>query len=80
MHSMVWKLMLCLLAGAPALAQSAPAPALPAFDVASVRPSRPGGAQISNVPLDAGYVYGSVNARDTRNANGRSFSATHQAL
>lgn len=80
MHSMDWKLMLCLLVAAPALAQSAPASAPLAFDVASVRPSRADGTQNSNVPLDAGYVYGSVNAGDTRNANGGSFRATRQAL
>ena len=51
-----------------------------AFDVASVRPSKPGSAQHTNVPLDAGYVYGSIGADDARSANGGLVIATHQAL
>jgi hypothetical protein len=49
-------LALCILASSSALAQSAPTPTSLAFDVASVRPSRPGSPQGTNVPLDSGYV------------------------
>jgi uncharacterized protein (TIGR03435 family) len=80
MPSFALKLTACLFAAVSGLAQSTAAPAPLAFDVASVRPSLPGGPQRTNVPLDAGYVYGSVSADDTRNANGGSFSATHQPL
>lgn len=75
-----WKLIVCILASTSALAQSSPMTAPPAFDVASVRPSPAGGPQRTNVPLDAGYVYGTVSGEDHRNANGGSFAATHQAL
>lgn len=70
-----------LLASAPALAQTAgpAAPAL-AFDAASVRPSKPGSAQHSNVPLDSGNVYASISADDARSAAGGLFIATHQPL
>jgi uncharacterized protein (TIGR03435 family) len=74
------KLSVCLLAASSALAQSAPAPARLAFDVASVRPSRPDAPQHTNVPLDAGYVYGSISPDDARSASGGLLIATHQAL
>jgi uncharacterized protein (TIGR03435 family) len=50
------------------------------FDVASVRPSKAGAAQRSNVPLDAGNVYGTIDPDDARSAAGGYFSATHQPL
>jgi uncharacterized protein (TIGR03435 family) len=74
------KLSVCLLAASSALAQSAPTPALLAFDVASVRPSKPGSAQHTNVPLDNGYVYGSISPDDARSAAGGYLIVTHQAL
>jgi uncharacterized protein (TIGR03435 family) len=67
---------------ATALAQSsAPTtPALPTFDVASVRPSGPDIPQRTNVPLDSGNVYGTISPDDARTAAGGYFIATHQAL
>jgi uncharacterized protein (TIGR03435 family) len=72
------KLSLCLLA-ASALSASAQTEPL-AFDVASVRPSKPGSAQRSNVPLDSGYVYGSISPDDARSAAGGLLIVSHQAL
>jgi uncharacterized protein (TIGR03435 family) len=76
------KLSVCVLAASSALAQSVPTPASAplAFDVASVRPSRPGSPQRTNVPLDSGYVYGSISPDDARSAAGGYFIVTHQAL
>jgi uncharacterized protein (TIGR03435 family) len=73
-------LSLCLLAACPALAQGIPTPAPLAFDVASVRQSKAGAPQHTNVPLDLGYVYGSISADDTRSAAGGYLNATHQPL
>ena len=73
-------LALCILASSSALAQSAPTPTSLAFDVASVRPSRPGSPQGTNVPLDSGYVYGSISPDDARSAAGGHLIVTHQAL
>jgi uncharacterized protein (TIGR03435 family) len=70
--------LICVLATYSVHAQSASA--LPAFDVASVRPSKPDAPQHNNVPLDAGNVYGSISADDARSASGGLFIATHQAL
>lgn len=53
---------------------------LPSFEVASVRPSGPNVPQRSNVPLDAGYVYGTIAADDARSSSAGIFSATHQPL
>ena len=50
------------------------------FEVASVRPSKADAAQHTNVPLDAGDVYGEIGADDTRSAAGGYLVATHQAL
>jgi uncharacterized protein (TIGR03435 family) len=61
-------------------AQSAPTPPLPAFDVASIRPSGPGSPQHTNVPLDSGNIYGSISSDDARTAAGGYLIATHQAL
>jgi len=72
------KLAVWILAASSALAQSAPAPL--AFDVASVRPSKPGSAQHSNVPLDSGNVYGSITSEDARSAAGGHLIASHQPL
>jgi uncharacterized protein (TIGR03435 family) len=71
-----------LLAAASTLAQTPArtAPTLPTFDVASVRPSGPGAAQHTNVPLDSGNVYGTISADDARTAAGGYLIATHQAL
>lgn len=74
------KLSVCILAASSALAQSAPTPAPLAFDVASIRPSRPGSPQGTNVPLDSGYVYGSISPDDARGAAGGHLMVTHQAL
>jgi len=78
------KLSVCVLA-ASALAQSAATqtgstPAVLAFDVASVRPSKAGSAQHTNVPLDSGNVYGGISADDARSAAGGHLIATHQPL
>src|SRR5476649_1541505 len=70
----------CILAAASALAQTTSGPAPLAFDVASVRPSRPGSAQHSNVPLDSGNVYSTINPDDARTAAGGYLIATHQPL
>jgi uncharacterized protein (TIGR03435 family) len=70
-----------VLAAASALGQGAAAPAAPlAFDVASVRPSKSGEPQRSNVPLNSGYVYGSLDAEDARTAAGGHLVVTHVAL
>jgi uncharacterized protein (TIGR03435 family) len=74
------KLAILVFAAVPALAQTAAGPASPTFDVASVRPSKPGAAQHTNVPLDSGNVYGSISADDARTAAGGYLIATHQAL
>jgi uncharacterized protein (TIGR03435 family) len=75
------KLSGCIVAAASsALALGAPIPAPLAFDVASVRPSKPGSAQHANVPLDAGYVYGSISPDDARSAAGGYLITTHQSL
>ncbi|HEV2619981.1 MAG TPA: TIGR03435 family protein [Acidobacteriaceae bacterium] len=72
------KFVVFLLAASTAYAQTGAAPL--AFDVASVRPSRPDSPQHTNVPLDTGNVYGSVSPDDSRSAAGGYFAATHQAL
>jgi hypothetical protein len=69
----------CFLASS-AFAQSAPNAVPLAFDVASVRPSKPDAPQHNNVPLDAGNVYASISPDDARSAAGGLFIATHQAL
>ena len=74
------KVSIGLLAASCAFFQSAPIPASLAFDVASVRPSKPGSPQHTNVPLDAGNVYGSISPGDTRSAAGGYLNVTHQAL
>jgi uncharacterized protein (TIGR03435 family) len=80
MPSFGFKLAIFIFASVSALAQTPPSPVSLAFDVASVRPSRPNEAGGSNVPLDAGYVYGSISPDDTRSAAGGHLIATHQAL
>ena len=75
----IW-LSVCILAGASGFAQSALGPATLAFDVASVRPSKAGSAQHTNVPLDSGNVYGSISSDDARTAAGGYLIATHQPL
>lgn len=74
------KLSVCVLVASSALAQSAPTSASLSFDVASVRPSKPGSPQRNNVSLDSGYVYGSIGPDDARTAAGGYLIATHQAL
>jgi uncharacterized protein (TIGR03435 family) len=69
-----------LLLTASLSAQTAPTPTLPTFDIASVRPTRPGAPQHTNVPLDAGYVYGAISPDDARSAAGGYLIATHQPL
>ncbi len=78
MPSLPIKLSVCILAASSALAQSAPAPL--AFDVASVRPSKAGAPQHTNVPLDSGYVYGRISPDDARSAAGGYLITTHQSL
>ena len=80
MASFGFKLSVCILAASSALAQSAPAPPPLAFDVASVRPSKPDSPQHTNVPLDSGNVYGSIGPDDARSAAGGYFNAAHQSL
>jgi uncharacterized protein (TIGR03435 family) len=76
-----WKLFpVCILAAASALAQTTPSPAPLAFDVASVRPSKPGSPQHTNVPLDAGNVYAAISPDDARTVAGGLLIATHQPL
>src|ERR1019366_8202897 len=65
---------------ASALAQTTPSPATLAFDVASVRPSKPGSSQHSNAPLDSGNVYTTISPDDARTAAGGYLIATHQPL
>ena len=74
------KLSVCILASASALAQTTPSPVTLAFDVASVRPSKPGSSQHSNVPLDSGNVYTTISPDDARTAAGGYLIATHQPL
>jgi uncharacterized protein (TIGR03435 family) len=52
----------------------------PTFDVASVRPSKPGSQQHTNVPLDSGNVYSTISPDDARTAAGGYLIATHQPL
>jgi uncharacterized protein (TIGR03435 family) len=70
----------CILATASAAAQTAAVPARPAFETASVRPSKAGSPQHSNVPLDSGNIYGTVSADDARTAAGGLMIASHQGL
>jgi len=52
----------------------------PAFDVASVRPSKSGTPQHTNIPLDAGFVYATISSDDSRAAASGYVSITHQPL
>jgi uncharacterized protein (TIGR03435 family) len=70
------KSLLLLALAACAFAQTPPL----SFDVASVRPSKSGSPQHTNVPLDSGYVYGSISSDDARSAAGGYLVATHQPL
>jgi uncharacterized protein (TIGR03435 family) len=80
MPSFGLKLPVCILAAASALAQTTPGPAPLAFDVASIRPSKSGSSQHTNVPLDAGNVYATISSDDARTAAGGLLIATHQPL
>ena len=80
MPSFAFKLPVCILAAAVAFAQKAPSPVPLAFEVASVRPSKPGSPQHTNVPLDSGNVYSAISPDDTRSAAGGLLIATHQPL
>src|SRR5580698_6923710 len=80
MRSFGFALSICIFAASSAWAQGAPTAATLPFDAASVRPSKPGSPQHSNIPLDSGNVYGSVNADDARSAAGGYLVATHQPL
>jgi uncharacterized protein (TIGR03435 family) len=73
-------LSICIVAATPAVAQRSPNPAPLAFDVASVRPSKAGAPQHTNVPLDSGNVYSTISADDARTAAGGFLIATHQPL
>jgi uncharacterized protein (TIGR03435 family) len=77
-----FKLSICflfsILVAASALAQTSRAPL--AFDVASVRPSKPGSPQETNVPLDAGIVHANIGSDDARTAAGGLLIATRQPL
>ncbi len=70
----------CFLVSALTLGQSVRGQGLPAFDVASVRPSKSGSEQHTNVPLDSGNIYGTMSADDARTTAGGYLIATHQAL
>ena len=70
----------CTLAAGTAFGQANPGPTPAAFDVASVRPSKAGAEQRTNVPLDSGNVYNAVGADDARTAAGGYLIATHQPL
>ena len=80
MPSFAFKLPLLIFAAVSAFAQTTPSPSTLAFDVASVRPSKPGAPQHSNIPLDSGNVYGSISPDDARSAAGGLLIVTHQAL
>jgi uncharacterized protein (TIGR03435 family) len=80
MASFGFKLPIFIFAAVSVLAQTTPSPASLAFDVASVRPSKPGAPQHTNVPLDSGNVYGSISPDDVRSAAGGYLIATHQPL
>jgi uncharacterized protein (TIGR03435 family) len=73
------QVVVCLFGSACGLGQSARDQPL-VFDVASVRPSKPGTAQHTNVPLDSGNVYSTISADDARSAAGGLLVATHQPL
>ena len=75
-----FKVPLLLLAAVSALAQATPSPSPLAFDVASVRPSKSGASQDTNVPLDSGNVYTTISPDDARTAAGGYLIATHQPL
>jgi uncharacterized protein (TIGR03435 family) len=75
-----FKFSACILAVSSALAQSAHTPGPLAFDVASVRPSKPGAPQHANIPLDSGNVYTTISPDDARTAAGGYLIATHQPL
>ncbi len=45
-----------------------------------MRPSKPGSAQHTNVPLDSGNVYGTISPDEARSAAGGYFVAEHQPL
>jgi hypothetical protein len=70
MLSIGFKPCVCILAAASALAQTPSSAASLAFDVASVRPNKPGSSQHTNVPLDSGDVYATVSLDDARTAGG----------
>jgi uncharacterized protein (TIGR03435 family) len=70
----------CILVAASAHAQTPPRPTPLAFDVASVRPSKSGIPQHTNVPLDSGNVYTTISSDDARTAAGGLLIATHQPL
>ena len=74
------RLAIFIFAAVSALAQTAPGPSALAFDVASVRPSKPGSPQHANVPLDSGFVYGSISPDDAHSTAGGYLIATHQGL
>jgi len=80
MPSFAFKLPLLIFAAVSAFAQTTPGLSTLAFDVASVRPSKPGAPQHSNIPLDSGNVYGSISPDDARTAAGGLLIVTHQAL
>ena len=73
-------IVLMMFAGVVAVGQRSAGAGLPAFDVASVRPSKAGSESHSNVPLDSGFVYGSMSADDAKAAAGGYVVMTHQAL
>jgi uncharacterized protein (TIGR03435 family) len=80
MPSFGFKLPIFIFAASSAFAQTTPSPSSPAFDVASVRPSKPDAPRHANVPLDAGYVYSSISPDDARTADGGLLIVTHEPL
>ena len=57
----------------------APAPTL-AFEVASVRQNKTDAPQRSNIPLDSGNIYSTIDPRDARTVASGSFTAINQPL
>ncbi len=74
------KLSACFILAASAGAQTHPPPTDLAFDVASVRASKPDAPQHTNIPLDAGNIYTTLAPDDARTAAGGLLLATHQPL
>lgn len=80
MTSLRITLALFVLAVSSACAQGTLGSAALAFDLASVRPSNPDSSPRTNVPLDSGNVYSTVDPDEARTAAGGYLIAVHQPL